>query len=92
MSLLFDCPSDITGEEEEDVELELKSVKLFVKRGDKSFSDGMMGHIKVLSNRKTLDERICELKTFLFVLFIYFGFPPTTLLSHISFFLLLFYF
>ena len=52
--------SDITGEEEEDVELELKSVKLFVKRGDKPFSDGMMGHVKLLSNRKTLDERICE--------------------------------
>ena len=52
--------SDITGEEEEDVELELKGVKLFVKRGDKSFSDGIIGHVKLLSNRTTLDERICE--------------------------------
>jgi len=48
----------ITGEEEEDVELELKGVKLFVKRGNKSFSDGMLGHVKLLSNRTTLDERI----------------------------------
>ena len=51
---------DITGEEEEDVELELKGVKLFMKRGDKPFSDGLIGHIKLLSNRTTLDERICE--------------------------------
>jgi len=36
----------------------LKGVKLFVKRGDKSFSDGMIGHIKLLSNRTSLDERI----------------------------------
>lgn len=48
----------ITGEEEEDVELELKGVKLFVKRGDKSFSDGMLGHVKLLSNRTSLNERI----------------------------------
>ncbi|KAF8815429.1 hypothetical protein BYT27DRAFT_7249222 [Phlegmacium glaucopus] len=48
----------ITGEEEEEVELELKGVKLFVKRGEKSFSDGMLGHVKLLSNRTTLDERI----------------------------------
>lgn len=57
-SCLF--PSDVTGEEEEDVELELKGVKLFVKRGEKSFSDGMLGHVKLLSNRTTLDERIRE--------------------------------
>ena len=54
------CSSDITGEEEEDVESELKGVKLFVKRGDKSFSDGMLGHVKLLSNRTTLNERIRE--------------------------------
>jgi hypothetical protein len=32
-----------------------------VKRGDKPFSDGMLGHIKLLSNRTTLDERICKI-------------------------------
>ncbi|KAF8075252.1 hypothetical protein FPV67DRAFT_624457 [Lyophyllum atratum] len=48
----------VTGEEDEDVELELKGVKLFVKRGDKPFSDGMVGHVKLLSNRTTLDERL----------------------------------
>ena len=31
-----------------------------MKRGDKPFSDGLIGHIKLLSNRTTLDERICE--------------------------------
>ena len=48
----------LTGEENEDVELELKGVKLFVRRGKKPFSDGMTGHIKLLSNKETLDERL----------------------------------
>jgi hypothetical protein len=49
---------DITGEEEEDVELEQKGVKLYVKRGDRPFGDGMLGHVKLLSNRTTGEERI----------------------------------
>ncbi|TCD67390.1 hypothetical protein EIP91_012425 [Steccherinum ochraceum] len=48
----------VTGEEEEDVEAELKGVKLLVKRGDKDFTDGILGHVKLLSNKKTKDERI----------------------------------
>jgi len=48
----------LTGEENEDVELELKGVKLYVKRGDKAFSDGVVGHVKLLSHRTTLDERL----------------------------------
>ena len=84
--MLFDCPSDITGEEEEDVELELKGVKLYVKKGDKSFSDGMLGHIKLLSHRTTLDERICE-----FHLFIFYG-TPQTLVSLPPFFLLIIFY
>lgn len=47
-----------TGEEDEEVELELKGVKLFVKRGTKPFTDATVGHIKLLSNRKTLHERL----------------------------------
>lgn len=39
-----------------------------MKRGDKSFSEGMFGHIKLLSNRTTLDERICEFFSFFFCL------------------------
>ena len=49
-----------TGEENEDVELELKGVKLYVKRGEKPFSDGVTGHVKLLSNKATLDERLRE--------------------------------
>ena len=49
-----------TGEENEDVELELKGVKLYVKRGEKPFSDGVTGHVKLLSNKTTLDERLRE--------------------------------
>ncbi|TFK34027.1 hypothetical protein BDQ12DRAFT_690261 [Crucibulum laeve] len=48
----------VTGEENEDVELELKGVKLYVKRGTKPFSDGMVGHVKLLSDKSTLEERI----------------------------------
>lgn len=48
----------VTGEEGEDVELEQKGVKLFIKRGDKPFSEAIPGHIKLLANRATLEERI----------------------------------
>lgn len=58
ISLFF--PSDITGEENEVVELELKGVKLYIKRGKKPFSDGMHGHLKLLSDKTTLGERLRE--------------------------------
>ncbi|KAG6816527.1 hypothetical protein H0H87_005389 [Tephrocybe sp. NHM501043] len=48
----------LTGEEHEDVELELKGVKMFIKRGDKPFSDGMQGHIKLLSDKETHGQRL----------------------------------
>lgn len=51
----------ITGEEDEDVEMELKGVKLFTKRGDKPFAEGVVGHVKLLADRTTLEERLCEL-------------------------------
>ncbi|KAF9224093.1 hypothetical protein BS17DRAFT_808377 [Gyrodon lividus] len=41
--------SFITGEEGETVVAELKGVKLFTKRGRKEFTDGMYGHVKILS-------------------------------------------
>lgn len=49
---------DVTGEEEEDVEEEIKGVKLFVKRGNKPFASGMVGHLKLLVDRKTGKERL----------------------------------
>ncbi|KAF8888078.1 hypothetical protein BD779DRAFT_1525483 [Infundibulicybe gibba] len=50
----------VTGEENEEVELELKGVKLFIKRGSKGFSEGLVGHVKVLSDKslKSSGERI----------------------------------
>jgi len=62
MSVFF-ALLDITGEEEEDVELEQKGVKLYIKRGDKPFGDGMQGHVKLLSKRTTGEERIRALLT-----------------------------
>ncbi|KAF9241391.1 hypothetical protein BU15DRAFT_73511 [Melanogaster broomeanus] len=41
--------SCMTGEEDETVVAELKGVKLFIKRGRKEFTDGIYGHIKILS-------------------------------------------
>ncbi|EAU90747.2 hypothetical protein CC1G_04016 [Coprinopsis cinerea okayama7 len=52
-------PSTLTtGEENEDVEQEIKGVKLFIKRGNKPFASGMVGHLKLLSDKKTLAERL----------------------------------
>ncbi|KAI0091557.1 hypothetical protein BDY19DRAFT_991249 [Irpex rosettiformis] len=48
----------ISGEEEEDINAELRGVKLFVKRGEKEFSAGMLGHIKYLCDRHTGKERL----------------------------------
>ncbi|CAA7265213.1 unnamed protein product [Cyclocybe aegerita] len=48
----------VTGEEDEDVELELKGVRLFTKRGSKPFAEGVAGHIKLLSDRKTSEQRL----------------------------------
>lgn len=50
--------ADVTGEEEEDVEEEIKGVKLFVKRGNKPFASGMVGHLKLLVDKKTSKERL----------------------------------
>ncbi|CAK5267220.1 unnamed protein product [Mycena citricolor] len=50
--------SHSTGEEDEDVVLEAKGVKLFVKQGDDAFSSGMVGHIKFLSHRATGIKRL----------------------------------
>lgn len=48
----------ITGEEEEEVEAELRGVKLFVKRGTKEFSGGMLGHVKLLTHTETREQRL----------------------------------
>ena len=47
-----------TGEEDETVLSELKGVKLFIKRGAREFTDGMFGHIKVLSHMESAKDRI----------------------------------
>ena len=41
--------------------MELKGAKLYVKRGEKSFGEGIPGHIKLLSHRTTSEERIRKL-------------------------------
>jgi hypothetical protein len=50
----------VTGEENEDTEMELKGVRLYVKRGEKPFAEGMVGHCKLLKDRTTLEERLCK--------------------------------
>jgi hypothetical protein len=48
----------LTGEEEEEIVSELKGAKIYVKRGNKDFTDGMLGHIKFLSSQKTQSARL----------------------------------
>jgi len=48
----------ITGEEDEQVTTELKGVKVFIKRGDRDFSDGILGHARLLSHKITGAERL----------------------------------
>ncbi|KAJ4473330.1 hypothetical protein C8J55DRAFT_433706, partial [Lentinula edodes] len=47
-----------TGEEDEDVQSELRGVKLFVKRGSNDYSSGILGQVKYLSDKKTLVQRL----------------------------------
>jgi len=47
-----------TGEEDEDVESELKGVKLFIKRGQKDFTDGIIGNLKLLSHKTKHERRL----------------------------------
>ena len=48
----------INGEEDEDTNAELRGVKLFIKRGKKDFSAGILGHIKYLRDKHTGEERL----------------------------------
>lgn len=48
----------ITGEEDEDVEADLKGVRLLVKRGSKDFVDCGRGHIKLLQSKEPASERL----------------------------------
>lgn len=52
-----------SGEEDEDTKAELRGVKLFIKRGKKEFSTGMLGHIKHLCDMNTGEERLGEYAT-----------------------------
>ncbi|KAF8196833.1 hypothetical protein K438DRAFT_1967835 [Mycena galopus ATCC 62051] len=47
-----------TGEEDEDIALDLKGVKLYIKRGEDNFSGGMIGHIKLLAHKTTAAKRL----------------------------------
>ena len=50
----------MTGEENETVESELKGVKLYIKHGSREFTDGLIGHIKLLSNKDSESGRLRE--------------------------------
>lgn len=51
----------LTGEEDEDVEMEIKGAKVFIKRGDRDFCEGILGNVKLLKHKETGDQRICKL-------------------------------
>ncbi|GBE89514.1 hypothetical protein SCP_1601760 [Sparassis crispa] len=50
--------STLTGEEDETIRAELKGAKVYVKRGGREFSDGILGHAKILVHKETGEERI----------------------------------
>ncbi|KAF9038675.1 hypothetical protein BJ165DRAFT_407225 [Panaeolus papilionaceus] len=57
-SILPTTYKHVTGEEDESVDAELKGVRLFVKRGNKGFGDGVAGQVKILTNNETSGQRI----------------------------------
>ncbi|KAI0630892.1 hypothetical protein C8Q77DRAFT_1219694 [Trametes polyzona] len=48
----------VTGEEDEEVAAELKGAKVFIKRGDRDFCEGILGNVKLLKHKETAHERI----------------------------------
>ena len=54
----------MTGEEEEEVEMELKGAKVFVKRGSRDFCEGILGNVKLLKRRDSGEERVCSCQPF----------------------------
>ncbi|KAI0358212.1 hypothetical protein OH77DRAFT_1421512 [Trametes cingulata] len=48
----------VTGEESEDVAAELKGAKVYIKRGDRDFCEGILGNVKLLKHKESGDERI----------------------------------
>ncbi|KAI0714159.1 hypothetical protein C8T65DRAFT_644922 [Cerioporus squamosus] len=48
----------VTGEEDEEVSSELKGAKLFIKRGERDFCEGILGNVKLLKHKETGAERI----------------------------------
>ena len=50
----------LTGEEDEDAEMEIKGAKVFIKRGNSEFCEGILGNVKLLKHKETGEQRIRE--------------------------------
>ncbi|KAI1790265.1 hypothetical protein LXA43DRAFT_1017215 [Ganoderma leucocontextum] len=48
----------LTGEEDEEVGREMKGAKVFIKRGDRDFCEGILGNVKFLKHKETGEHRI----------------------------------
>ena len=48
----------LTGEEDEEVQAEVKGAKVFIKRGTREFADGILGNVKLLTHKETGEQRI----------------------------------
>ena len=60
LTLSYRILADLTGEENEIVESGLKGVKLFIKHGSREFTDGLIGHVKLLSSKDSESGRLRE--------------------------------
>ncbi|KAH9851853.1 hypothetical protein C2E23DRAFT_827921 [Lenzites betulinus] len=50
--------TNVTGEEDEEVVTALRGAKVFIKRGERDFCEGILGNVKLLKHKKTGHERI----------------------------------
>ncbi|OJT07689.1 hypothetical protein TRAPUB_1450 [Trametes pubescens] len=58
LSYATSTQTTITGEEDEEAIAELKGAKVFIKRGERDFCEGIMGTVKLLKHKETGHERI----------------------------------
>ncbi|KAL1940826.1 hypothetical protein VTO73DRAFT_7867 [Trametes versicolor] len=58
LSYATSTQTTVTGEEDEEAVAELKGSKVFIKRGERDFCEGIMGTVKLLKHKETGHERI----------------------------------
>ncbi|KAI9062742.1 hypothetical protein FKP32DRAFT_1629323 [Trametes sanguinea] len=58
LSYATSTQTTVTGEEDERVIAEVKGAKVYIKRGERDFCEGILGNVKLLRHKDTRQERI----------------------------------